>query len=85
LGFVVRRGLMVVGLAQIWFRGYAKLVVNALFVIGSFLTLIVTDGLGQNLLVDLYVVGIIVFALWTRILFSEWNNKKICDACGRCV
>ena len=77
--------LMVVGLAQIWFHGYVKLVVNALFVIGSFLALIVTDGLGQNLLLDLYVVGIIVFTLYTRILFSEWNNKKICDSCGRCV
>jgi hypothetical protein len=76
--------LMVIGLAQIWLGGYVKMVVNALFVVGSFLTLIVVDGLGQSLLVDLYVVGMIVFLLWTRILFSEWNNKKICVECGRC-
>ena len=76
---------MVIGLAQIWFGGYVKLVANAMFVVGSFLTLIVVDGLGQNILVDLYVVGLIVFLLWTRIMLSEWNNKRICVLCGWCI
>jgi hypothetical protein len=77
--------LMVIGLVQIWFGGYVKLAVNALFVIGSFLMIVAVDGLGQNLLADFYVVGVIGFMLWTRILFSEWNNKRICVACGRCA
>ncbi len=77
--------LMVIGLAQIRFGGYVKLVVNALFVGGSFLTLVAVEGLGQSLLVDFYVVGVITFLLWTRILLSEWNNKRICLACGRCI
>jgi hypothetical protein len=77
--------LMVIGLAQIHFGGYVKLAVNALFVVGSFLTLIAVEGLDQNLLADLYTVGIIAFLLWNRILFSEWNNKRICGSCGRCI
>ena len=77
--------LMLVGLAQIKLRGYVKMAVNALFVVGSYISLVVADLVGQSLLVDAYVLGLIVFMLWFRILLSEWNNKKICVACERCV
>ena len=77
--------LMLVGLAQIKLGGYVKMVVNALFVVGSFIILVATDLAAQSLLVDAYVLGLIVFMLWFRILLSEWNNKKTCVACGRCV
>jgi hypothetical protein len=77
--------LMLVGLAQIKMKGYVKMVANALFVFGSCISLIVADLAGQSLLVDLYVLGLIVFMLWFRILLSEWNNKRICVACGRCT
>jgi hypothetical protein len=76
--------LMLVGLAQIKMRGYVKMVVNALFVVGSWISLVGADLVGQNLLIDAYVLGLIVFMLWFRILLSEWNNKRICLACGRC-
>ena len=77
--------LMLVGLAQIKMKGYVKMAANALFVFGSCISLIVADLAGQSLLVDLYVLGLIVFMLWFRILLSEWNNKRICVACGRCI
>ena len=77
--------LMLVGLAQIKMRGYIKMAVNALFVVGSSISLIVADLAAQSLLVDTYVIGLIVFTLWLRILLSEWNNKKMCVGCGRCV
>ena len=76
--------LMLVGLAQIKMGGYVKMAVNALFVIGSFIALVGADLVGQSLLVDVYVLGLIVFMLWFRILLSEWNNKRTCLACGRC-
>jgi hypothetical protein len=76
--------LMLVGLSQIKMRGYVKMAVNALFVVGSCISLVGTDLVGQNLLIDAYVLGLIVFMLWFRILLSEWNNKRICLACGRC-
>jgi len=76
--------LMLVGLAQIKMHGYVKLTANALFVVGSSLCLIVSDMVGQNLLIDAYSLGIIVVMLWFRILLSEWNNKRTCLKCGRC-
>ena len=77
--------LMLVGLAQIKMRSYVKMAANALFVIGSCISLVAADLIGQSLLVDAYVLGLIVFALWFRILLSEWNNKRICVVCGRCI
>jgi hypothetical protein len=77
--------LMVVGLAQIKMSGYVKMAVNALFVVGSFLNIAAADSVGQNWLVDAYVLGLIVFLLWFRILLSEWNNNRICVACRRCA
>ena len=76
---------MLLGLAQIKVGGYIKMAVNALFVVGSFISLVAADLAGQSLLVDAYVLGLIVFMLWLRILLSEWNNKRICVACGRCI
>lgn len=77
--------LTLIGLAQIKMNGYVKLTANALFVVGSSLCLIVTDSVGQSLLVDAYVLGMIVFMLWFRISLSEWNNKRTCIKCGCCV
>ncbi len=77
--------LMLVGLTQIKLKGFVKMAVNTLFVVGSCITLVVVDLAGQSLLVDGYVLVLIVFVLWFRIFLSEWNNKKICVVCGRCV
>jgi hypothetical protein len=77
--------LMLVGLAQIKMKGYVKMGANALFVVGSCISLIVADLAGQSLLVDLYALCLIIFMLWFRILLSEWNNKRICVACGHCI
>jgi uncharacterized membrane protein len=76
--------LMLMGLAQIRFTGYAKLMVNLFFVVGSFVALVETDLLGTSLLVDFYALGLIVFMLWLRILLSDWNNRRICQMCQSC-
>ncbi len=75
---------MFLGLAQIKFAGYAKVIVNVVFVVGSFVTLVETDMVGESVLVDLYAVGLIAFMLWLRILLSEWNNRRICQMCRSC-
>ena len=82
--FAVGVVFMLVGLAQIKMIGYVKMAVNALFVVGSCICLVIADLVGQNLMVDVYVLGLIVFMLWLRILLSEWNNKRICLECGYC-
>ena len=76
---------MVLGLFQIKFAGYAKVIVNVVFVVGSFVALAGADVLGESLLLDLYVLGLIGFLLWLRILFSEWNNRRICGSCQACL
>ena len=75
---------MLFGLAQIKFAGYVKVLFNMIFVAGSFVTLGETDLLGESILVDLYALGLVVFALWLRIQLSEWNNRRICQKCQMC-
>ena len=75
---------VVLGLVQFKFSGYAKVILNLFFVVGSFVTLAVTDILSESLLVDIYVIGLIGFLLWLRILLSEWNNRRICQTCRLC-
>ena len=75
---------ILLGLAQIKFAGYVKMLINVIFVVGSFVTLVESDLLGGSILVDLYVLGLIVFMLWFRILLSEWNNVRICQTCQLC-
>jgi hypothetical protein len=75
---------LLLGLVQFKFGGYLKLMVNTLFVVGSFTMLITADLLGKSLLIDLYVLGLISFLLLARILISEWNNKRICIRCDGC-
>jgi hypothetical protein len=75
---------MISGLVQIKFNGYAKVILNVVFVVGSFVTLAGADVLGESLLIDVYVLGLIGFLLWLRILLSERNNRRICQACKLC-
>ncbi len=77
--------LVFVGLAQIKMYGYVKMAANTLFVVGSCISLVAADLAGHSLLIDAYVLGLIVFMLWFRILLSEWNNKKTCVTCGHCI
>ena len=75
---------MVLGLTQIKFAGFAKVAVNVVFVVGSFVTLAEADVLGGSMLVDAYVIGVIVFLLWLRIRLSERNNRRTCQTCLSC-
>ncbi len=73
------------GLVQIKLAGYSKVSANGVFVLGSFITLAEADVLAGSTLVDLFVLGLIVFLLWLRILLSERNNRRICQMCGSCL
>ena len=77
-------GGLLLGLVQFKFGCWLKLMFNALFVLGSFIVLVTADVLGKSFVIDLYVLGLILFLLLARILFSEWNNKRICSKCEGC-
>jgi len=81
---VVLIGLLGVSLGLFQFRAKQHLVrfsLNVFFVLGSFLVLVGIDGLVQSVFVDFFLVALIVFWLFTRILISQWDHERICCAC----
>ncbi len=63
-------------------RGLLRLLLNAFFVLGTFSILVGVDGFTHSLLADLFLVSMIVFWLYTRILLSQWNHARICRTCS---
>jgi hypothetical protein len=72
---------LILGFIQFKFRGYARLISNAFFVFAAFLTLTGIDRLVKNTFIDVYVIFLVIFWLWTRIMISEWDHLRICYAC----
>jgi hypothetical protein len=70
-----------VGLFQIKFKNTIRLFVNTIFVLGNLSILIGIDALIHSLFIDLFVVSLIIFWLFTRISLSQWNNERICSDC----
>jgi uncharacterized membrane protein len=69
------------GFLQSRFRGYVRLTLNSLFVLGGFLCLAGIDQISQNLVIDLFLVMLIIFWILTRIQLSQWDHSRICDSC----
>jgi len=73
------------GFFQLKFKGFLRLTLNTLFVLGAFLILAGIDELFQSLVVDLFLVVFIILWLLTRILLSQWDHWRICNNCkSRC-
>lgn len=69
------------GLFQLKFRSFVRLLLNVFFVLGVFFVLVGIDKLTQSLFIDLFLVVLTVFWLFTRILFSQWDHWRICYTC----
>ncbi len=69
------------GLFQFKFKNLIRLFMNAIFVLGTLFILIGVDELIRSLVFDLFVVSLIVFWLFTRILLSQWDHEVICSGC----
>ena len=72
---------VILGYLQLKFRGFVRLMLNILFVLGAFLTLVGIDELTQSLSVDLFSIVLIVFWIFTRIMLSHWDHRRICHNC----
>ena len=70
------------GLFQFKFRNLVRLLLNTLFVLGTLVILIGIDEFVHSLMFDLFVVGLILFWLFTRISLSQWDHKRICSDCN---
>ena len=55
---------------------------NMVFVIGAFLALVSVDWLLQDLFVDLFLISLSLFWIYTRIVISRWNHNETCKACN---
>ncbi len=69
------------GLFQFKFKSLVRLSANTIFVFGTLLILIGIDELVQSLFLDLFVVSMIVFWLFTRISLSQWDHERVCHYC----
>lgn len=73
---------MIFGFLQLKFGGFARLVLNVLFVLGAFLILAGLDGLTESLLIDLFSIVLVAFWVFTRILLSQRDHWRICRRCS---
>jgi len=69
------------GLFQFKFRSFVRLFLNVFFVLGTFFILSGVDKLIQSVTIDLFLVALILFWLFTRISLSQWDHERICSAC----
>jgi uncharacterized protein YggT (Ycf19 family) len=72
---------MMLGFLQMRLGGFARLILNVLFVLGAFLILAGLDALIGSLLVDLFSIVLVVFWIFTRILLSQWDHRRTCRRC----
>lgn len=81
LFLIAGMGLVALGFIQFNFPRLARLLVNALFVLGAFLVLLAVEMLLMNLFIDLYVISLTMLWILTRILLSQWDHSRICRSC----
>jgi hypothetical protein len=62
-------------------RSSIHLFVNAFFVFGVFMLLVGVDSIVQNAVIDFYLVTLSLFWVYTRIVLSQFDHRKICAAC----
>lgn len=69
------------GLLQFKFRSFFRLFLNIFFVLGTFFILIGIDKLVRSVAVDLFLIALTLFWLFTRISLSQWDHERVCYAC----
>jgi hypothetical protein len=70
------------GLIQFKFSGCLRSAANLLFVLGGSFMLIGVDQLVGSVFIDVYVTGLVVLWILTRIMISQWDHHGICISCG---
>jgi hypothetical protein len=78
LGFVLL-GLLYIPFFKVGFP-MIRTAVNALFVLGFALVLVAVDGVG-SLVLDLIVIGLCSYWMFSRIQLSRMSHDIICDDC----
>ncbi len=63
-------------------RRLIRFLLNAFFILGTFLVLAGIDAVSNSLVLDFFVVFLCVFWLFTRISLSKNIHSKICQTCS---
>jgi hypothetical protein len=83
--FWIGCGGVVCGLLQYhlfsWGKSSIHLTVNTYFVFGVFLVLAQADRIAHSTIVDLYIVALSMFWLYTRIMLSKLDHRTLCETC----
>lgn len=64
-----------------WGKSSIHLSINIFFVFSVFLLLMGVDGITQSVMVDSYLIALSLFWIYTRILLSQFDHRRICAAC----
>jgi hypothetical protein len=62
--------------------GVFRFMLNVIFVSGAFLLLVGTNQLAGNIATDSYILLIVLFWIYTRIVMSKSEHQRICSECG---
>jgi hypothetical protein len=62
--------------------GHFRFMLNVFFVNGAFLLLVGADQLAGSIIVDSYILLIVLFWIYTRIVMSKSEHQRICSQCG---
>lgn len=64
-------------------RGLIRFIINILFVVGSFLLLASLSQLTNSLILAIYLLLLILYWIFTRIVMSRRSHHLICSRCNR--
>ncbi|MFX1563280.1 MAG: hypothetical protein ACFFDP_08225 [Promethearchaeota archaeon] len=62
--------------------GFVRIIVNAFFVIGVFFLLVTTVEITQFFALEVYLLLLIVYWIFTRIMMSKREHHLVCTECG---
>jgi hypothetical protein len=62
--------------------GTIHFLLNVVFVVGAFLLLLGVNALKSNFALEVYLLALMVFWIFSRMTLSQREHTKICAACG---
>lgn len=63
-------------------RSFTHLTINIYFIFSMLLILVSVDTITLNMAVNLYSIALSILWLYTRIILSQLNHRRICHACN---
>jgi len=84
VGFVGLAGVAVGLLQSVLIRvrwSFVRVLSGLLFAVGALLILVAVDGLVGDLFLDVFVVLLSVFWIFTRVALSRWEHDGMCSKC----